>query len=616
MADALTFAADFPAATRDAWLRAVRGVILKSKPDAPDDEFTAAFDATAGHPDRGRHRDPAAVHRRGPAAGVRVARVRAVRPLVARRADTLGDPPARVDRRRRVERARRARVRGDRRAARARRRRVRRRRWKRRSTACCSTSRRCRWRRRRTTTAPLRPRLLLQLWSARDVAPAVAARHPRRRPGRRVGPQRRRERPRRRVRRRCRRSSATRPSRRRTRTCSWSTAPCGTTPAPPTRRSSAWAIAAGAATVRALADRGVDGRDGVPPRRAAPRGHRGPVRHDRQDPRSAAPVGPRRRAGGPAAGGPSGPGPRRGVTGDDDPLRPVGERAALDRGVLLGRSGRRATRSRSTRTTRCASTAVPRSAGGSRATPRPSCRWRATSRASSTPPVDRGTSSSGPTTSLASRGRRCSRSRPPAGIVAAVRAGTVHAALDAVAAERRSQLATRKRPITGVSEFPDISEAPPAQVAVAPAASGTPFAPFVLAPHRRRVRGAARSRRCARDRHRHAPDDLPRHARAGCGAHHARRRSPRTCSRRRGSAPCRARSTRSHRSGADGRVPVLVRRGVRRRGCRGGRRAARGRRRRGSTSPAARSASTVWTRRSGWVRTCSTRSRERSTNWG
>jgi methylmalonyl-CoA mutase len=44
MSDSLTLAGEFEAPTREQWLRAVHGVILKSSPDASRDEFQAAFD--------------------------------------------------------------------------------------------------------------------------------------------------------------------------------------------------------------------------------------------------------------------------------------------------------------------------------------------------------------------------------------------------------------------------------------------------------------------------------------------------------------------------------------------------------------------------------------------
>ncbi len=56
--------------------------------------------------------------------------------------------------------------------------------------------------------------------------------------------------------------------------------------------------------------------------------------------------------------------------------------------------------------------AARRSVGGSPATPRPSCSWRATWPASSTRPAARGTSSTSPTNWRPRRGANCSASRP------------------------------------------------------------------------------------------------------------------------------------------------------------------------------------------------------------
>ena len=47
------------------------------------------------------------------------------------------------------------------------------------------------------------------------------------------------------------------------------------------------------------------------------------------------------------------------------------------------------------------------------------------------------------------------------GIVAAVEQGTIHEALDRTLAARGKALATRRRPLTGLSEFPNIAEVPP-----------------------------------------------------------------------------------------------------------------------------------------------------------
>ncbi len=66
------------------------------------------------------------------------------------------------------------------------------------------------------------------------------------------------------------------------------------------------------------------------------------------------------------------------------------------------------------------------------------------------------------------------------GIVAAVEAGIVHAALDEVLAARTKAIATRKRPLTGVTEFPDIGEPPPPAMDDDVPAGDTAFAPFTL----------------------------------------------------------------------------------------------------------------------------------------
>ena len=47
------------------------------------------------------------------------------------------------------------------------------------------------------------------------------------------------------------------------------------------------------------------------------------------------------------------------------------------------------------------------------------------------------------------------------GIVAAVEAGLVHEALDEARTARERRIATRRQPLTGLSEFPDIAESPP-----------------------------------------------------------------------------------------------------------------------------------------------------------
>ncbi|HEU4567621.1 MAG TPA: methylmalonyl-CoA mutase family protein [Marmoricola sp.] len=49
------------------------------------------------------------------------------------------------------------------------------------------------------------------------------------------------------------------------------------------------------------------------------------------------------------------------------------------------------------------------------------------------------------------------------GVLAALEDGSLRARIDAVAAERDRQVATRQRPLTGVSEFPHLHEVPPAR---------------------------------------------------------------------------------------------------------------------------------------------------------
>ena len=67
------------------------------------------------------------------------------------------------------------------------------------------------------------------------------------------------------------------------------------------------------------------------------------------------------------------------------------------------------------------------------------------------------------------------------GIVAAVEAGGIHDALGKARVRRSAQVATRRRPLTGLSEFPDIDETPPAPLAPRDAC-GAAFAPLI--PHR------------------------------------------------------------------------------------------------------------------------------------
>ncbi len=87
-------------------------------------------------------------------------------------------------------------------------------------------------------------------------------------------------------------------------------------------------------------------RPGEPPARVPLGRDRRPVRDDRQVPRRTPRVGAGRRDRRPPAGGPHVVPPRRLLAGDDDPLRPVGERPAFHRGVLRRGHGRRRRRHR------------------------------------------------------------------------------------------------------------------------------------------------------------------------------------------------------------------------------------------------------------------------------
>ncbi len=67
------------------------------------------------------------------------------------------------------------------------------------------------------------------------------------------------------------------------------------------------------------------------------------------------------------------------------------------------------------------------------------------------------------------------------GLVAAIEQGAVHAALDDVLRARATRVATRRQPLTGLSEFPDIAEQPPPAVTDAASTdTPTPFRPFAL----------------------------------------------------------------------------------------------------------------------------------------
>ena len=155
-------------------------------------------------------------------------------------------------------------------------------------------------------------------------------------------------------------------------------------------------------------------RPGEPPARVPLGRDRRPVRDDRQVPRRPPAVGAGRRDRRAPAGGPHVVPPRRLLAGDDDPLRPVGERPAFHRGVLRRRHGRRRRRHRPAPRRPHHRRRHERSVGGSPATPRPSCSWRATWPASSTRPAARGTSSTSPTSWRPRRGANCSASRPRA----------------------------------------------------------------------------------------------------------------------------------------------------------------------------------------------------------
>lgn len=67
-----------------------------------------------------------------------------------------------------------------------------------------------------------------------------------------------------------------------------------------------------------------------------------------------------------------------------------------------------------------------------------------------------------------------------AGILTMLDAGVIHAALDQSREHRAGAIATRKRPITGVSEFPNIDEQPPSLPQPVASPVGTRFAPVRL----------------------------------------------------------------------------------------------------------------------------------------
>ena len=154
------------------------------------------------------------------------------------------------------------------------------------------------------------------------------------------------------------------------------------------------------------------------------------------------------------------------------------------------------------------------------------------------------------------------------GIDAALDDGSLHARIDEVVAGRDGQIAHRKRPLTGLSEFPNLAETLPER---APHADGADAGP----PLRR-----ARSRRCATSPP-HDPVFLatmgtrrrahrPRHLR------HQPVRRRRRRGRRRPARPTASTPSLAAYDGQAGGLPGRHRHGVRRVGRRPGRRAARG----------------------------------------
>lgn len=94
------------------------------------------------------------------------------------------------------------------------------------------------------------------------------------------------------------------------------------------------------------------------------------------------------------------------------------------------------------------------------------------------------------------------------GLVAALTEGHVHAALDTVLAERSARIATRRQPLTGLSEFPNLDEpAPPAGDAPTHTPIGEPrFAPFTL----HRLSEGFEAQRARADAHARATGARPR----------------------------------------------------------------------------------------------------------
>ena len=95
------------------------------------------------------------------------------------------------------------------------------------------------------------------------------------------------------------------------------------------------------------------------------------------------------------------------------------------------------------------------------------------------------------------------------GAVVALDSGLLAARVAAVRAAREKAVATRRTPITGVSEFPDLAEKP-VERAPRPAA---PNGGLPRLPARGAVRGLPRPLRRRGRRHRRAPDGVPGHPR-------------------------------------------------------------------------------------------------------
>ena len=123
------------------------------------------------------------------------------------------------------------------------------------------------------------------------------------------------------------------------------------------------------------------------------------------------------------------------------------------------------------------------------------------------------------------------------GALAALDDGTIDELLAGTRDQRADDIAHRRAPITGVSEFAFVGE-PPVERAAAAVRTRRSAAAAAL---RRPIRGAARPRRCGTG----AAEGLPRHARAGRAAQRPARlrRQPVRRRRDRGASPARSRSS-------------------------------------------------------------------------